>query len=156
MAVGYRYPKVNAWHLMMGMNFWGTLYMTAFMFLVPGGGGYAAVQFCLMHPDAAWDIFLFCFCGAVGQNFIFTTISQFGALTNTTITTTRKFVSILVSSLWNGNPLSMQQWTGVCMVFVGLSYPIWCKYQKKHEVPETGSEPQRSSYSRSRRTSKSR
>ncbi|KAG0562688.1 hypothetical protein KC19_9G164700 [Ceratodon purpureus] len=130
-ALTARYPKVNAWHLMMGMNLWGTAYIALFMFLAPGGGGYDAVGFCLKHPDAAWDILLFCLCGAVGQNFIFLTISRFGALTNTTITTTRKFVSILVSSIWNGNPLSAQQWGGVAMVFVGLSYQIWCKYQKK-------------------------
>ncbi|XP_024389642.1 UDP-galactose/UDP-glucose transporter 3 isoform X2 [Physcomitrium patens] len=129
-ALSAKYPKVTAWHLMMGMNLWGALYMCLFMFLVPGGGGYAAVSFCLSHSEAARDIFLFCLCGAVGQNFIFLTISHFGALTNTTITTTRKFVSILVSSLWNGNVLSAQQWTGVAMVFLGLSYQIWCKHQK--------------------------
>lgn len=116
---------------MMGMNLWGTIYMGVFMFLVPGGGGYAAISFCIEQPEVAWDIFLFCLCGAVGQNFIFLTISRFGALTNTTITTTRKFVSILVSSIWNQNPLSLQQWGGVCMVFTGLSYQIWVKYQRK-------------------------
>jgi UDP-galactose transporter B1 len=128
---------------MMEMNLWGTVYMALFMFLIPGGGGYDAVGFCARHPEAAWDIFLFCLCGAVGQNFIFLTISRFGALTNTTITTTRKFESILVSSLWNGNPLSPQQWAGVAMVFCGLSYQIWCKYQKKQvRSVETESPPE--------------
>jgi UDP-galactose transporter B1 len=69
----------------------------------------------------------------VGQNFIFLTISRFGALTNTTITTTRKFVSILISSLWNQNPLSFQQWTGVVMVFTGLSYQIYLKWRRKSQ-----------------------
>jgi hypothetical protein len=52
-------------------------------------------------------------------------------LTNTTVTTTRKFMSILMSSIWNKNRLSIQQWGGVCMVFGGLSFQIWLAYQKK-------------------------
>ncbi|CAM6046025.1 unnamed protein product, partial [Sphagnum compactum] len=126
-----RYQHINAWHIMMGMNLWGTIYMSLFMFLVPGAGGFPAWSFCASHPDVSWDIFWFCLCGAIGQNFIFLTISRFGALANTTVTTTRKFVSILISSIWNKNSLSRQQWTGVCMVFGGLSYQIWLTYQKK-------------------------
>lgn len=123
---------------MMGMNLWGTIYMSLFMFLVPGAGGFPAWRFCASHPDVSWDIFWFCLCGAIGQNFIFLTISRFGALANTTVTTTRKFVSILISSIWNKNSLSRQQWTGVCMVFGGLSYQIWLTYQKKHRQATEG------------------
>ncbi|GFY88430.1 UDP-galactose transporter 3 [Actinidia rufa] len=104
---------------MLGMNLWGTIYNTAFMFGWAGARGYKAVKFCNQHPEAAWDIFLYCLCGAMGQNSIFLTISQFGSLTNTTITTTRKFVSIVVSSLLSGNPLSRKQWGSVIMVFSG-------------------------------------
>jgi UDP-galactose transporter B1 len=129
-SITKKYPKTNAWHIMMGMNLWGSIYMSLFMFGWPSGGGWEAVKFLQEHPAAAWDIFLFCLCGAVGQNFIFLTISRFGALTNTTITTTRKFVSILVSSVWNGNHLSSQQWAGVVMVFTGLMYQIYLKYKK--------------------------
>jgi solute carrier family 35 (UDP-galactose transporter), member B1 len=79
----------------------------------------------------AWDIFLFCLCGAVGQNYIFLTISRFGALTNTTITTTRKFMSIVVSSVISGNPLYSKQWGSVAMVFLGLSVQIYLKWKRK-------------------------
>ncbi|KAG0614699.1 hypothetical protein M758_6G196900 [Ceratodon purpureus] len=130
-AITKKYPKTNAWHIMMGMNLWGSIYMSLFMFGWPSGGGWEAVKFLQEHPAAAWDIFLFCLCGAVGQNFIFLTISRFGALTNTTITTTRKFVSILVSAIWNGNRLSSQQWAGVFMVFSGLMYQIYLKWRKR-------------------------
>lgn len=95
------------------------------------GIGYEAIQFCKEHPEVAWDILLFCMCGAVGQNFIFMTISRFGSLTNTTITTTRKFVSIVVSSLLSGNPLSTKHWGCVFMVFGGLSYQIYLKWSKQ-------------------------
>ncbi|KAG6429686.1 hypothetical protein SASPL_107738 [Salvia splendens] len=133
-SITARYPKTDAWNMMMGMNLWGTIYNLVFMFGWPGAIGYDAVQFCQKHPEAAWDIFLYCLCGAVGQNFIFLTISRFGSLTNTTITTTRKFVSIVVSSLLSGNPLSEKQWTSVVMVFFGLSYQIYLKWKRAQRM----------------------
>lgn len=54
------------------------------------------------------------------QLFIFFSIRRFGSLTNTIITTTRKFFNILLSVLWLGNPLLPQQWAAVAMVFSGL------------------------------------
>lgn len=119
---------------MLGMNLWGTIYNMIYMFGWPHASGFEAVQFCKQHPEAAWDILLYCLCGAVGQNFIFLTISRFGSLANTTITTTRKFVSIVVSSLLSGNPLSTKQWGCVAMVFSGLSYQIYLKWRKLQRV----------------------
>eukprot|EP00268_Persea_americana_P039903 TRINITY_DN39558_c0_g2_i1.p1 TRINITY_DN39558_c0_g2~~TRINITY_DN39558_c0_g2_i1.p1 ORF type:complete len:330 (-),score=34.59 TRINITY_DN39558_c0_g2_i1:537-1526(-) len=129
-SISLRYPKTSAWDIMLGMNLWGTIYNVVYMFAWPHGGGFEAVHFCKQHPEAAWDIFIYCLCGAVGQNFIFLTISRFGSLANTTITTTRKFVSIVVSSLLSGNPLSSKQWGCVFMVFSGLSYQIYLKWRK--------------------------
>jgi len=115
---------------MLGMNLWGTIYNVVYMFGWPQASGFEAVRFCQEHPEAAWDILMYCLCGAVGQNFIFLTISRFGSLANTTITTTRKFVSIVVSSLLSGNPLSVKQWGSVIMVFSGLSYQIFLKWRR--------------------------
>jgi UDP-galactose transporter B1 len=115
---------------MLAMNFWGTSYNLIYMFGWPRGSGFEAVRFCKLHPEARWDILLYCICGAVGQICIFLTISRFGSLANTTITTTRKFVSIVVSSLLSGNPLSTKQWGCVVMVFSGLSYQILLKWRK--------------------------
>lgn len=129
-SLGARYPKTTAWDIMLGMNLWGTIYNMIYMFGWPQASGFEAVKFCRQHPEAAWDVLFYCLCGAVGQNFIFLTISRFGSLANTTITTTRKFVSIVVSSLLSGNPLSAIQWGSVLMVFSGLSYQIYLKWQK--------------------------
>lgn len=131
-----RYPKTSAWGIMLGMNLWGTIYNTVYMFGWPQGGGYEAVSFCKEHPEAAWDILMYCLCGAVGQNFIFLTIANFGSLANTTITTTRKFMSIVVSSLLSGNPLSFKQWGSVLMVFSGLSMQIFLKW-RNHQRKKT-------------------
>ncbi|XP_023732112.1 UDP-galactose/UDP-glucose transporter 3 [Lactuca sativa] len=129
-SISARYPKTNAWDMMLGMNLWGTVYNTVFMFGWPEASGYEAVQFCKHNTEATWDILYYCLCGAIGQNFIFFTISRFGSLTNTTITTTRKFVSIVVSSVLSGNPLSRKQWGSVVMVFTGLSFQIYLKKKR--------------------------
>eukprot|EP00850_Spirogloea_muscicola_P003157 SM000012S25419 [mRNA] locus=s12:1004440:1006471:+ [translate_table: standard] len=129
-SITERHPKTSVYSLMMGMNLWSTIYMFFFMFMTPWGGGFEAWDFCFAHREAAFDIVLFCLCGAVGQNFIFLTINTFGALTNTTITTTRKFMSILISAVWTGSPLAVGQWGGVFMVFAGLSMQIFLKWQR--------------------------
>ncbi|KAG1335489.1 UDP-galactose/UDP-glucose transporter 3 [Cocos nucifera] len=129
-SITTRYPKTTAWDIMLGMNLWGIIYNVVYMFGWPHARGFKAVQFCREHPEAAWDILLFCLCGAIGQNFIFLTISRFGSLVNTTITTTRKFVSIVVSSLLSGNPLFPKQWGSVVMVFSGLTFQIFLKWRK--------------------------
>ncbi|XP_028762102.1 UDP-galactose/UDP-glucose transporter 3-like [Neltuma alba] len=125
-----RYPKTSACGIMWGMNLWATVYNMIYMFALPYGRGSEAIRVCVQHPEAAWDILLYCWSGAVGQNFIFLTIGRFGSLANTTITTTRKFVGIVGSSLMSGNPLSYKQWGCVFMVFSGLSYQIYLKWQK--------------------------
>jgi hypothetical protein len=54
------------------------------------------------------------------QNFIFMTITKFGPLTCSVITTTRKFFTILASVLIFAHPMSSMQWVGTVMVFAGL------------------------------------
>ena len=80
---------------------------------------------------------LFCLCGAMGQLFIFATIKAFGSLVNTLVTTTRKFFNILLSVLWNGNPLLPQQWVAVGLVFSGLFVSSWTK-SRRHAAAAGG------------------
>ncbi|PIN04078.1 hypothetical protein CDL12_23391 [Handroanthus impetiginosus] len=87
----------------------------------------------ISYPAQACSKF-YTFSAVVLSNFIFLTISRFGSLTNTTVTTTRKFVSIVVSSLLSGNPLSKKQWGSVIMVFSGLSYQIYLKWKKLQKM----------------------
>eukprot|EP00980_Cylindrotheca_fusiformis_P008002 scaffold1706_cov116-Cylindrotheca_fusiformis.AAC.5 len=61
---------------------------------------------------------------SIGQIFIFLTITWYSSLVCTTITTTRKFFTILFSVLYFGHRFSMFQWISVCMVFGGLYLSI--------------------------------
>lgn len=61
---------------------------------------------------------------SIGQIFIFLTITWYSSLVCTTITTTRKFFTILFSVLHFGHRFSSFQWISVCMVFSGLYLSI--------------------------------
>ncbi|VEU43587.1 unnamed protein product [Pseudo-nitzschia multistriata] len=60
----------------------------------------------------------------VGQVFIFLCIAWYSSLVTTTITTTRKFFTILFSVLHFGHSFTAGQWTSVLMVFGGLYLSI--------------------------------
>eukprot|EP00521_Asterionellopsis_glacialis_P014412 CAMPEP_0195305126 /NCGR_PEP_ID=MMETSP0707-20130614/35735_1 /TAXON_ID=33640 /ORGANISM="Asterionellopsis glacialis, Strain CCMP134" /LENGTH=233 /DNA_ID=CAMNT_0040369159 /DNA_START=65 /DNA_END=766 /DNA_ORIENTATION=+ len=65
---------------------------------------------------------------AMGQIFIFLTIHNFSSLACTTITTTRKFLTILVSVIMFGHVFSTLQWCCVGLVFSGLYLGIVSKF----------------------------
>ena len=67
---------------------------------------------------------LFSLCSAFGQIFIFLTIRTFDSLTLSTITTTRKFFTIVASVVVHGNVLNNSQWLAVLVVFAGLGLEV--------------------------------
>ncbi|KAG2501790.1 hypothetical protein HYH03_000290 [Edaphochlamys debaryana] len=132
--INEKHRRNSSIHMMCWMNFWTALYYAIYMFIL-SRTGMDLISFCTRHPDATVDILLFCLCGAVGQLFIFFTIKTFGALVTTLVCTTRKFFNILLSVVWNKNPLLPNQWMGVGMVFTGLLVQGWIK-GKKHAKPK--------------------
>jgi UDP-galactose transporter B1 len=65
---------------------------------------------------------------SLGQVFIFLTIHHFSPLTCTTVTTTRKFFTILLSVYKFGHVLDVWQWSSVGLVFGGLYLEIMAKF----------------------------
>ncbi|KAF1779354.1 UAA transporter [Phytophthora cactorum] len=104
---------------MLNTNIWAVVYTALEGFF-----------FCMENPAILNSVFYFSVCSALGQNFIYFTIQQFSALTCTTITTTRKFFTILFSVVWYGHELSLMSWLGVAVVFIGLGWELSSKYQK--------------------------
>lgn len=129
-AINRSYKGSTALHMMCWMNFWTGLFYVPMMFLVSSSGS-EILRFLVAYPEALRDVLYFCMCGAVGQLFIFYTIKAFGSLTNTLVTTTRKFFSILASVLWSGNGLTAEQWGAVGMVFSGLLSSSWYKHRNQ-------------------------
>lgn len=80
----------------------------------------AALNFIAKHPLAFPDILSFAACGAIGQIFIYYTLSKFSSLLLVTVTVTRKMLTMMLSVLWFGHRLSGMQWLGVGLVFGGV------------------------------------
>jgi UDP-galactose transporter B1 len=121
--------KLSSHDLMFGMNMFAFLF--TFVALIFSGEGERGLQYVIQHPSIQIDVLLFALASAMGQNFIFYTITGPGPLACTMITTTRKFFTILISVLSHAdNSLAEQQWLGVALVFTGLSLEISEKMEK--------------------------
>jgi len=72
-------------------------------------------------------LFLLNAAAASGQIFIFLTLAWFSPLICTTITTTRKFFTILLSVIHFGHVFSWVQWSAISLVFGGLYIGIVSK-----------------------------
>ncbi|CAI7643797.1 hypothetical protein PCG10_007766 [Penicillium crustosum] len=81
---------------------------------------FGALSFLSRHPEALKHVLGFAACGAVGQLFIFHTLSRFSSLLLVTVTVTRKMLTMLLSVFWFGHSLSGGQWLGISLVFGGI------------------------------------
>lgn len=82
--------------------------------------------------------------GAMGQAFIFFTISKFGALTTAIIGTCRKVLSIVLSIFLFGHVLSIDQTLGLAISFAGIGLNwvnIKNPFAKSKPAPTAGAEP---------------
>ncbi|KAK2767459.1 UDP-galactose transporter [Arachnomyces sp. PD_36] len=92
----------------------------------------SALSFLTRHPRALQDVLAFGACGAIGQLFIFHTLSRFSSLLLVTVTVTRKMLTMVLSVLWFGHTLSSGQWLGVGLVFGGVGAEgVAQRYEKK-------------------------
>ena len=80
----------------------------------------AALNFIARNPSIFPAILSFAVCGAIGQIFIYYTLSRFSSLLLVTVTVTRKMLTMMLSVLWFGHRLSGMQWVGVGLVFGGV------------------------------------
>ena len=92
-----------------------------------------AVQFTHRHPSIIIHLVLFSFCAALGQIFIFFTLEQFGSLSLTTVTVTRKLFTILISLFYFDHQVNPAQWVCVALVFFALIIESYAKRGKSVE-----------------------
>ncbi|KAK9464768.1 UAA transporter [Lipomyces arxii] len=133
-------PNVSGPKLMCGINMMATILTSIFLLTPLTTQLPSALEFFKLYPQVLYDILLFSLCGAVGQLFIFFTMSKFGSLTLVTITVTRKMISMLLSVIWFNHRLTFGQWIGVFLVFAGVGGEALTKYietkQKKRKMVE--------------------
>ena len=95
-------------------NMWAMLLLTIVMVFT--GDGSRAVGFVAQNPAVLSKILQFGLMSATGQFFIFFLVRSFSALTLVTVTTTRKFFTVLASVFWFKHRLTLGQWLSVAFV----------------------------------------
>jgi len=102
--------------------FWTNFYMCLTAVIISGALGEVVpgLAFCSANPEIFTKIVKFALCSAVGQSFIFYTIANFDPLILSTVTTTRKIFSVLLSIFLKGHPLSLTGWSGIALSCGGI------------------------------------
>ncbi|KAK4879283.1 hypothetical protein RN001_007429 [Aquatica leii] len=115
--------KPTAQQMMLGMNSFACMFLAVALLL--SGELIKFIEFVSRHPIVVTHISLLALAGALGQLFIFLTVTEFGPLPCSVITTTRKFFTVLGSVMLFGNVLSARQWLGAVTVFTGLFLDVF-------------------------------
>jgi len=113
--------------------FWTNFFM--FLTALPVAGGLGELNsgaaFCFSNPEISTKIIKFALCSAIGQSFIFYTIANFDPLILSTVTTTRKIFSVLLSIFLKGHTLSMTGWSGIALACSGILSELQSKSSGK-------------------------
>ncbi|KAJ1419191.1 UAA transporter [Ochromonadaceae sp. CCMP2298] len=124
------------------LMFWTNFFMaiTAAIVALFMGEITTGFSYCLANPVIMNKIVKFAVCSAVGQSFIFYTIANFDPLVCTTVTTTRKVFSVLLSIFLNGHAMSAQGWGGIALASGGILAELQDKAgghgPKKEDAPK--------------------
>ena len=123
--------------------FWTNLFMclTAAVIAVALGEMQSGLTFLQANPETLSKVGKFALCSAVGQSFIFYTIANFDPLVLSTVTTTRKIFSVLLSIFLKGHSLSAVGWSGISLACGGILSELQAKSsavskKKKKETKE--------------------
>jgi UDP-galactose transporter B1 len=79
------------------------------------------ITYCSSNPEVFSLIWKFSLCSAIGQSFIFYTVARFDPLVCSTVTTTRKILSVLYSILFKGHSIAGQGWLGLLLAIGGIA-----------------------------------
>uniref|UniRef100_A0A183AKU4 Adenosine 3'-phospho 5'-phosphosulfate transporter 1 n=1 Tax=Echinostoma caproni TaxID=27848 RepID=A0A183AKU4_9TREM len=130
------YPRLFArFQVMAGVNLWSVLLTVVPM--IYQNVLHSSVLFGLAHPEFIADVAASATCSAVGQLFIFLTISQFGPATFVLIMTLRMGLSLLLSCILFGHSLSASGILGVSLVFVALFARMYWRRSGVKQGPNT-------------------
>ncbi|KAK0416650.1 hypothetical protein QR680_012608 [Steinernema hermaphroditum] len=111
-----RHHQTNKWSMMLNMNMFSLLFA-----LFPVSQEYNTfLNFVSRYPNVPLQILILACCACIGQCFIFKTVTDFGPLTCSIITTTRKLITIIASVILFNHPMSQRQVMGTAIVFLAL------------------------------------
>jgi len=132
--------KVNIKPKPYDFMFWTNLFMslTAGVVALCLGEFSTGFVYCINNPVVLSKIVKFSLCSAFGQIFIFYTIANFDPLVLTTVTTTRKIFSVLLSIFLKGHSLSLTGWSGIALSCGGILSEVYVKSNKESKKTNDG------------------
>uniref|UniRef100_A0A0N4ZXF8 UAA transporter n=1 Tax=Parastrongyloides trichosuri TaxID=131310 RepID=A0A0N4ZXF8_PARTI len=108
----------DKWGMMFFMNMFSSIYLC--VYTIYSGELFGFYGFVKKHMEAFYLIMSLSCASALGQCFIFKTVTEFGPLTCSIVTTIRKIISIILSVIAFGHFFSTQQAIGTIIVFGAL------------------------------------
>mmetsp|Transcript_29792 Transcript_29792/g.54738 ORF Transcript_29792/g.54738 Transcript_29792/m.54738 type:complete len:276 (-) Transcript_29792:207-1034(-) len=107
------------------------LFMMIFAILISLSLGEFTIglSYCSHNPKMFALIWKFSMCSAVGQSFIFYTVARFDPLVCSTVTTTRKIFSVLLSIVFKGHHVPGKGWAGLALAVSGIISEVVNKVQ---------------------------
>lgn len=101
---------------MFNINKWSFLILVSIMACT--GEGRDFINFAIDHPDMIVHVSTAILVGTLGQWFVNAILAEFGSLSVSLVTTTRKFMNMLLSVILSfNNHLSIIQWASTVVVF---------------------------------------
>ena len=120
--------RPSTFNFMFSVNMYSAVFLT--VATCATGEIFKFFEFASKHSDVYLKIGSAAVIGSVGQIFIFMMISEFGPLSCSIVTTTRKFFTVLISVIFMGNPLTTRQKLAIGIVFTALfADALWSKKQ---------------------------
>ncbi|GMS80440.1 hypothetical protein PENTCL1PPCAC_2615, partial [Pristionchus entomophagus] len=122
-------PRVSKIQMMLGTNLFSAVLCAVSLW--EQGSLSSSFSFVITHNGFAKDAFLLSLSGAVGQVFIYSTIAEFGTITLAVIMTVRQMISIILSTLSYGHPMTPWGAIGFCIAFISIFGDSYRKYYMK-------------------------
>ena len=126
--------KPSSWDLMESLNKWGGI--ICLCTAIFSGQIFEFIEYTRVYSAVWTDLILLSVLGAIGQIFIFYTISHFSPLLLSIVTTTRKFFTVLISIIIYSHPINSLQWVSIGLVFTGVFIEMFGggkKHDDKHK-----------------------
>lgn len=120
---------VSSIHMMASVNFYSILFTS--ISLTSQSEFVSAFRLLLANSALARDCLVLSLCSALGQLFVYHTISSFGAVVFTLIMTLRQVFAILLSIFNFGHSISVWGALGITIVFASIFSNMWIKYQTR-------------------------
>lgn len=116
--------KMTSIEMMFGVNMFSCLFTASSLFVQ--SGFLDSIEFAAKHPAFVSDCLLLSVSAAVGQLFIYYTISKFGPVVFTIIMTLRQAVAILLSCVIYKHSISVMGAFGILIVFLAIFLRVYC------------------------------